>query len=161
MRKFVRIALLVCAVVAAIPILLFGLFWVWIWYETRQVESFYREHPLLGKMRSLQASSTNDSGPARQALLEIAPLGTEKEAAIAILRKEGLGCKTIAEPITATKVRQSFMTAMNSGQPRRDFTDCQTMSPGVFGPVQWIVNLEFDAQGRLSEAGVAMWYISL
>ena len=156
MQKFIRIALLVCAVVAAVPMVLFGLLWLWIWSETRQVESFYREHHLLGKMWAAQPSSTNDSGPAREALLEIAPLGTEREAAIAILRKEGFGCHTIAEPITATRVRQSFIVAMNSGQPRKDYVDCQTMSPGR---ASWIVDLEFDAEGRLSEAGVAILYI--
>jgi hypothetical protein len=87
-RKFVRIALVVCLAVAAIPVALFALLWLWIWYETAQVESFYREHRLLGEMRAVQDNSTNDSAPAREALLKIVPLGTDIEAAAAVLRRE-------------------------------------------------------------------------
>jgi len=43
-RKFVRIALIVCLVVAAIPIVLIAPFGLWAWYKTSQVESFYREN---------------------------------------------------------------------------------------------------------------------
>jgi hypothetical protein len=35
------------------------------------------------------------------------------------------------------------------------------MSPNVLGYKQWIVDLEFDADGRLSDAGVAIWNIFL
>src|SRR6266700_2068977 len=109
MRKFVRIALIVCLVVTAIPIVLIAPFGLWAWYKTSQVERFYREHPLLGEMRARQPNGTNDSLPARQALLEIAPLGTNKEAAIAALIKEGFVCQTIPEPVTDTRLRQRFM----------------------------------------------------
>lgn len=87
-------------------------------------------------MRSVQRDSTNDSAPAREALLKIIPLGTSREAAIATLRKEKLGCQGIAGPIA-----------------------CQTMSPNVLGYKQWIVSLEFDTDERLSEARIAIWNI--
>jgi hypothetical protein len=137
------------------------------WYKTTQVDSFYRENRLLGEMREGQKDSTNDSAPAREALLKIVPLGTDKETAIAVLRREGLGCQTIAEPITDTRLRQRFLAARgstnmpNTGRTRKDFVDCQTMSPNFLGYKQWIVDLEFDGDGHLSDAGVAIWNIFL
>jgi hypothetical protein len=35
------------------------------------------------------------------------------------------------------------------------------MSPNVVGYKQWIVDLEFDADGHLSDARVAIWNIFL
>jgi hypothetical protein len=138
-RKFVKCALLVCLAVTAVLVVLVASLSLWTWYKTAQVESFYRENRLLGEMRAGQKDSTNDSAPAREALLEIVPLGTDREAAIAVLRREGLVCQTIAEPITDTRLRQRFLKAHgltnipNNGRTRKDFVDCQTMSPNVLG----------------------------
>ena len=118
-------------------------------------------------MRAGQKDSTNDSARAREALLAIVPLGTDREAAVAVLRTEGLGCQTIAEPITDTRLRQRFLKARglknipNDGRTRKDFVDCQARTPNVLGYEQWIVDLEFDADGHLSDAGVAIWNIFL
>lgn len=137
------------------------------WYQTAQVESFYRENRLLGEMRAVQDNSTNDSAPAREALLARVPLGTDSEAAVAVLRREGLGCPTIAEPITDTRLRQRFLEARgltnvpNEGRTRKDFVDCQARTPNVLGYKQWIVDLEFDGDRHLSNAGVAIWNIFL
>jgi hypothetical protein len=166
-RKFVRIALVVCLAVTAIPVALFASLWLWTWYKTAQVESFYRQNRLLAEMRAGQKDSTNDSARAREALLAIVPLGTDREAAVAVLRREGLGCQTIAEPITDTRLRQRFLKARgltnipNDGRTRKDFVDCQARTPNVLGYEQWIVDLEFDADGHLSDAGVAIWNIFL
>lgn len=138
MRKFVRIAIVVCLAVTAVPAALFASVWLWSWYKTAQVESFYRENRLLGEMRAGQKDSTNDSVPAREALLKIVPLGTDREAAIAVLRKEKLDCQGIAGPI-----------------------NCQTMSPNVLGYKHWIVDLKLDADGHVSDARVAIWNIFL
>jgi hypothetical protein len=102
LRKFVKGVLLVCLVVTAVLTVLVASLSLWTWYKTAQVENFYRENRLLGKMRAGQMDSTNDSAPARKVLLEIVPLGTDREAAVAGLRREGLGCQTIAEPVTDT-----------------------------------------------------------
>ncbi|MET4390556.1 hypothetical protein ABIB73_006338 [Bradyrhizobium sp. F1.4.3] len=167
MRKFGKIALIVCLAVTAVPVVLFASLWLWSWYKTAQVESFYRENRLLGEMRAGQKDSTNNSAPARRVLLEIVPLGTDREAAVAVLRREGLGCQTIAEPITDTRLRQRFIEARgltnipNNGRTRKDFVDCQAMTPNVLGYKHWIVDLEFDADGHLSDAGVAIWNIFL
>ena len=167
MRKFVRIALVVCLAVAAVPGALFASLWLWTWYKTAQVEGFYRENHLLGEMRARQKDSTNDSAQAREALLQIVPLGTHREVAVAMLRREGLGCQTIAAPITDTRLRQRFLetrgltTIPNDGRTRNDFVDCQAMTPNVLGYKQWIVDLEFDADGHLSDARVAIWNIFL
>jgi hypothetical protein len=166
-RKFVRIAVVVCLAVTVIPVVLFASLWLWTWYKTAQVESFYRESRLLGEMRAGQKDSTNDSALAREALLAIVPLGTDREAAVAVLRREGLGCQTIAEPITDTRLRQRFLKARgltnipNDGRTRKDFADCQARTPNILGYEQWIVDLEFDADGHLSDAGVAIWNIFL
>jgi hypothetical protein len=124
--------------VTAVPVALFASLWLWTWYKTAQVDSFYRENRLLGEMHAGQKDSTNDSAPAREALLKVVPLGTDREAAVAVLRREKLGCRGIAGPIT-----------------------CQTMSPNVRGYKQWIVDLEFDGDGHLSNARVAIWNIFL
>ena len=50
-------------------------------------------YPLLSKMRARSRSGTYDSAPARQAFLETVPLGADREAAIAVLHKEGFDCK--------------------------------------------------------------------
>jgi hypothetical protein len=79
-RKFVRIALVVCLAVTAVPVALFASLWLWTWYKTTQVDSFYRENRLLGEMHAGQKDSTNDPAPAREALLKVVPLGTDREA---------------------------------------------------------------------------------
>jgi hypothetical protein len=165
-RKFAKGALLVCLAVTAVLVVLVGSLSLWTWYKTTQVESFYRENRLLGEMRAVQKDSTNDSASAREALLKIVPLGTDREAAVGVLRREGLGCHAITEPITDTRLRQRFLEARgltnpNNGRTRKDFVDCQTMSPNVLGYKHWIVDLEFDADGYLSDAGVAIWNIFL
>jgi hypothetical protein len=167
LRKFVKGLLLVCLVVTAVLTVLVASLSLWTWYKTAQVEIFYRENRLLGKMRAGQMDSTNESAPARKVLLEIVPLGTVREAAVATLRREGLGCQTIAEPVTDTRLRQRFLEARgstiipNEGLSRKDFVDCQAMTPNVLGYKQWIVDLEFDGDGHLSDAGVAIWNIFL
>jgi hypothetical protein len=167
MRKFLRIAIIVCLSAAAVPAVLFGWLWLWIWYETAQVESFYQEHRLLREMRAVQDNSTNDSGPAREVLLQITPLGTDREAAVAVLRREGFGCHTKAEPITDTRLRQRFMEARgltnipNDSRTEKEWVDCQAETPNVMGYEHWIVDLEFDADGHLSDARVAIWNIFL
>ncbi len=167
MRKFVRIAILLCLSVAAVPAALFGCLWLWMSHRTAQVESYYQEHRMVSEMRAVQKESTNDSGPAREVLLRLLPLGTDREAAIAVLRREGFGCQTIAEPITNTRLRQRFMEARGSTsgphdtRTRKRFVDCQMETPNVMAHEHWIVDLEFDADGHLTDAGIAMWNIFL
>jgi hypothetical protein len=167
MRKFGRIAIIFCLSVAAVLAVLCGSLWLWIWYKTSQVEGFYQEHRALHEMRAVQKQSTNDSASAREALLQIVPLGADKEAALAVLRIEGFGCQTIAEPITDTRLRQRLLQARGLANPSdsnrkgKSWVDCQIAVPDVFGYNHWIVDLEFDADGRLGDAGVAMWNIFL
>jgi hypothetical protein len=104
MRKFVGIAIVVCLSIAAAPAVLSGLLSLRTSHRTAQVERFYQEHRLFGEIRAVQNGSTNDSGPAREVLLQILPLGTDREAAVAVLGREGLDCQTITEPITDTRV---------------------------------------------------------
>jgi hypothetical protein len=150
--------------VTAVPVVLFGSLWLWTWY---QVGSFDEKNRLLSEMRTVQSESTNDSPPAREALLQILPLGTDKEAAVAVLRSEGFGCQTIAEPITDTRLRHHFIEARrlrsspNDSRTRKDFVDCQVKAPSVIGYKHWIVDLEFNADGHLSEVGIAIWNIFL
>lgn len=132
-RKFVKIALIVCLTVMSVPAVLY----LFVWYKTAEVDSFYKEHRLLGAMRDRQSASANDSAPAREALLRMVPMGTDREAVLAALRKE-MGCRGIAGPI-----------------------NCQTLSPNVLGYKQWIVDLEFDADNHLTNAHVTIWNIFL
>jgi hypothetical protein len=142
-QKFFRVALIVCLVVAAVPILLAGSLWLWSSYKSAEVENFYREHALLNEIRRRQESGTNDSASGRQALFEVVPVGSDREVAIALLRKEGLGCQTIRDPT------------------RKGYIECQFMSPAVLGYTHWIIVLQFDDSDRLTEARVAKWNIFL
>jgi hypothetical protein len=168
-RKFVKIALVVCLAVTAVPVYMLGLWWLWTWYQTAETKSFYQKNRLLDEMRARagQRDAFSDSAPAREAVLQVLPLGTDREAALAVLRREGFGCHAIAEPITDTRVRQRFIEARsltsipNDSRTRKDFVDCQMAIPNVYGHTRWIVDLEFDADGHLSEVGVSTWNIFL
>ena len=136
-RQFVRTALIILLALMALPAALFVAAWFWFWYKTAEVDSFYREHRLLGEMRAAEKQSTNNSEPARDVLLKRIPLGTDRAAAIALLRKEKLDCQGAAQ------------------------VNCQALTANVFGSKQWIIDLEFDGEERLSDARVAIWNISL
>ena len=137
-RQFVRTALVLVLAIMALPAALFVAAWLWLWAQNAKVDSFYREHRLLGEMRAVEKESTNNSVPAREALLKTIPLGTDRAAAIALLSKETLHCQGIAGPV-----------------------NCQTLSANVLGYKQWIIDLEFDGDERLSNARVAIWNIFL
>ena len=167
MRKFAKIALIVGLVATAVPAALFASLWLWFWFQTAKVDSFYRENRLLGEMRDGETESTNNSAAARDALLKMAPLGTDRETVIAFLRKEGLPCQATAEPITDIELQKRLLEARgltyrpNPNRKGNGFVNCQTMSPSVLGYKQWIVDLEFDGDGHLSDARVAIWNIFL
>jgi hypothetical protein len=92
MRKFVKIATIICLSIVAVPAVLFAYLWLSIWYRTAQVESFYQEHRLLREIRAVHDKNTLDSGPARETLLQTLPLGTlplgtDRDAAVAVLHR--------------------------------------------------------------------------
>jgi hypothetical protein len=151
----------------AVPAALFASLWLWFWYETAKVDSFYRENGLLGAMRDGEKESTNNSASARDALLKMVPLGTDKDTVIEFLRKERLGCQATVESITDIELRKRLLETRgltyrpNPNRKGNEFVNCQTMSPNVFGYKQWIVDLEFDGDGHLSDARVAIWNIFL
>jgi hypothetical protein len=160
MRKFAKIAIVVCLSVAAVPAVLFA----WIWYKTAQVDSFYQEHRLLRGMRAAaRKEGGGESRPAREALLQMLPLGTDKDAAIAVFRKEGLGC----QPITDPWMRQRSIEARgltnnpNDSRTSKEWVDCQVETQNVMGYDHWIVDLEFEADGHLSDARVTILYLFL
>jgi hypothetical protein len=160
-RKFVKFTLLVCLTV---PAVLVAALLLWSWYKTAQIESFYKEHRLLGEIRARQDDSAIYSVPAREALLKRVPLGTEREAAIAMLRSEGFGCHISAEPITARQhsvETRELPNIPDSGRIRKDLVDCQGASPNVLGYKHWIVDLEFDADEHLRDARVTILNIFL
>jgi hypothetical protein len=167
MPKFVKISIIVCLSLAAVPVVPFGSFQLWLWLKTAQVERFYQEHRLLREMRAVQHESTNDAGPARDALLQMVPVGVSKEQALTVLRREGFACQTIAVPVTSTRLRQRLLEgggspiSSNDNRSRKSWIDCQVGIPNVLGYNHWIVDMEFDADERLSDAGVAEWSIFL
>jgi hypothetical protein len=166
-RKFVRIALIVCLVGTAIPAVLIAPFGLWAWLRTFQVESFYQEHPLLSKMRARERSGTYDSAPARQAFLETVPLGADREAAIAVLHKEGFDCKAVTESAAEARFRSRFLEARGLTLPAKDsrnekvWVECQKGAPAIVAYTTWIVALQFDFDGHLSDVRVATWTIFL
>jgi hypothetical protein len=160
MRKFVKIAIVVCLSVAAVPALLFA----WIWYKSAQVDSFYQEHRLLRGIRvAAQKEGGGESRPARAALLQMLPLGTDKDAAVAVLRKEGLGCQPITDPWMRQRSIEARRLAKNPNDSRtsKEWVDCQVETQNVTGYDHWIVDLEFDADRHLSDARVTILYLFL
>lgn len=110
-----------------------------------------------------QKDGGGESKPARQALLQMLPLGADKEAAMAVLRK-GLGC----QPITGARIRQQLSIGArgltNDPDDRRtnkEWVDCQLEIQNVMGYDHWIVDLEFEADGHLSDARVTILYLFL
>jgi hypothetical protein len=160
MRNFFKIAIVVCLSVAIVPAVLFA----WIWYKTARVDSFYQEHRLLRGMRAAaQQEGGGESRPAREALLQRLPLGTDKEAAIAVLRKEGLGCRPINDPWMRQRSIEARGLTNNPNESRtsREWVDCQLETQNVMGYDHWTVDLEFDADGNLSDARVMILYLFL
>jgi hypothetical protein len=168
LQKFIRIALIVCLVLVAIPIVVIAALELWVWYKGSQVESYYRERPLLKQMRAREPGGSTDSAPARQAFLGIVPLGTHREGVTAVLRKEGFDCGTMTE---AQKRPQTLLrsptllgrgfTFSASDSWDEDFVECQAGSPAIVQYTTWIVTLRFDVRGTLSDARVARWNIFL
>ena len=160
MRKFVKIAIVVCLSVAAFPAVLFA----WIGYKTAQVDNFYQEHRLLGGMRAAaQKEGGGESRLAREALLQMLPLGMDKEVAVAVLRKEGLGCQPSSNPwMRQRSIETGGLTnKTNDGRTSKEWVDCQLETQNVMGYDHWVVDLEFEADGHLSDARVMILYLFL
>ena len=166
MRRFVRIVLVGCLIVAAVAAVLVGSLWAWISYRSAQVEAYYREVPLLNRMHDREKQSSNDSEAARQVLLDTVPLGSGKETAIAILREQGrFSCQARVESEADARQRARFLEARGlSTQPQdpvaKDLLECQSGAPSIEAYTTWMVYLEF-VDGRLSDARVAVWHIFL
>jgi hypothetical protein len=166
-RKFVRLVLVACLAVMVVAMILVGSLWAWISYRSAEVEAYYREYPLLDRMHAREKQSTNSSDPAREVLLEAVPLGTGKEAVIAVLREQGgLSCRPSVEPEADTRLRLRFLesrgiaVAPGDNPAAKDLFECQTAAPSIEAHTTWLVYLEF-ADGRLSDARVAIWNIFL
>lgn len=159
-RRFVRIVLVGCLIAAAAAAVFVGSLWAWTSYKSAQIEAYYRELPLLNRMRDREKQSSNNSEAARQALLETIPLGSGREDAFAVLREQGrFSCR----PRVASEAERQL--AGFSIQPQdhpaaMDLVECMSGAPSILAHTTWIVRLEF-ADGGLSDARVAVWHIFL
>ena len=167
MRRFVRIVLICCLSIGAVAGVLIGSLWAWISYKSAQVEAQYREIPLLNRMHDREKQSSNDSEAARQVLLNTIPLGSDREAVIAVLRKQGrFSCQTRAETEAGAGQRARLLESRGqSTQPQdhpaaKDLIECTSGVPSIVAYTTWMVRLEFS-DGRLSDARVAVWHIFL
>jgi hypothetical protein len=57
--------------------------------------------------------------------------------------------------------RHDLANNPNDSPRKKEWVDCQAMTPNVMGYNQWIVDLEFDAEGHLTDADVAILNIFL
>jgi len=153
LAKFLKIVLIVCSVVVAmvvaIPVVLVGSLLLWSRY---QVELFYDSRPLLRAMRFVESDTNFDSAPARKVLLRRLPLGTDREAAVAVLRNEGFDCFTSTDSFI--KFRPNESTADGN------FVICTLEAPGVIllsNGSKWRVDLKIDADQHVSETGVSLY----
>jgi hypothetical protein len=159
-RRFIRIVLVGCLIVAAAAAVLVGSLWAWTSYKSAQIEAYYREFPLLNRMHDREKQSSNNSEAARQALLDTVPLGSGREDTFATLREQGrFSCRPRALP-EADREFAGFSIQPQDHPAPHDFVECMTGAPSIVAHTTWIVRLEF-ADGRLSDARVAVWHIFL
>src|SRR5262249_18343265 len=139
-----------------IPVGLVLLFGTW---QLIKVEGFYAERPILHAMRRVHDGRwSNDSEPAKTALLQRVPLGIDSESAAAALSKEGLECNTIRRPSdeNTRKLRGLENVEMKGAR-----LNCQLLAPAGLGYTRWIIDLWFDEGKRLLGVKVAIWNIFL
>jgi hypothetical protein len=141
--KFLRIVLIVCVAVVAVPVVLGGLLLLRSWV---QVESFYFSKPLLREMRAVEPDTSFDSAPAREVLLQRLP--PDREAAVAMLRGERFDC--------SNGIRSAIPARMRA---RPKVVICYLDAPGVFSSYRWHVGFEIDDDQHVSEAGVAIFAV--
>ena len=140
--KFRRIVVIACAAVVAVPVVLAGLLLLGSWVK---VESFYYSKPLLREMRAVEPDGSFDSAPAREVLLRRLPKGTDREAAVAVLRSERFDC--------SAGVRSAMPARMRA---RPNLVMCYLDTPGVFSIYRWHVGFEIDDDQHVSDAGVSI-----
>jgi hypothetical protein len=177
-RKFVRIALIVYLAVTAVPVVGLGSLWLVAWVN---FQSFYQKMPLLREMRTVQRDQTYDSAPAREVLLQRLPLGTDREAALAVLSSEGFDCEA-PDPIDQDFMRRDFKEAHSTSSPnddrsKKEYVHCLVDAPkfGVTGALDilsplfmtpnhvgttygqnWSVDLAFNVDGHLSDVLISV-----
>jgi hypothetical protein len=166
-QRALKIVVIVALAASAVPVALIASVWIWTAYKTAQIDAFYRECPLLGKMQERQSENMNYPAAARDAFIQIMPLGTARDAVITALRNEGFGCQTIRESARDVELRRRILEARGLTKSQKDeqaekgYVDCQIVLSGVVGEIRWIVDLQFDADERLIEARVAKWHTFL
>lgn len=160
MRRFIRIVLVGCLIVAAAAAVLVGSLWAWTSYESAQIEAYYREIPLLDRMHDREKQSSNNSEAARKALLDTVPLGSGREDAFAVLHEQGrFSCQS--RVVSEVERQLAGFSIQSQDHPAaKDFVECMSGAPSILAHTTWIVRLEF-ADGRLSDARVAVWHIFL
>jgi hypothetical protein len=156
-RRFIRIVLLGCLIAAVV---LVGSLWAWTSYKSAQIEAYYREIPLLNRMHDREKQSSNNSEAARQALLDTVPLGSGREDTFAVLHEQGRFSRQ--SPVASEAERQlaGFSIRPQDHPAAQDLVECMSGAPSILAHTLWIVRLEF-ADGRLSDARVAVWHIFL
>ena len=141
MRRAIKYVLWALLALVMIPVALLFLYW-----GLRELETanFYRSRPILHSMNSVHDGVwTNGSKSARSVLLERFPIGTELNGAIPALKREAFEC---VKPMAPSNGR----------------VNCQLLAPVASGSsTRWIVDLQFDELGKLTDAKVAVWNISL
>jgi hypothetical protein len=149
--------------VLGIVVVLLATIALWARSRAAEDEAFVRERPLLKRMRQQQVENTNASAGAREVLLDVIPLGTGRDAALARLRQERFDCKT-TDNAGNSDLRRRFMDRRGlSGIPPSEPPGiaCQIGTPQIVGYQQWIVELQFDATDQLTDAVVRKWTIFL
>ena len=138
MRRYFKYAVWALLAAVIIPV---GAFFMYAVLRQAETASFYDARPILNSMKRVHDGIwTNNSHLARGALLERFPIGTEVNAALPTLQREGFGCG----PATVSNAT----------------VNCQLSAPAASGgSTLWIVDLWFDERDRLTDAKVAIWNI--
>jgi hypothetical protein len=156
-RRFIRIVVVGCLIVAAAAAVLVGSLWAWTSYRSAQIEAYYREVPLLNRMPDREKQSSNDSEAACEVLLDPVPLGSGREDTFAVLHEqERFSCQPRVES-EADRQLAGFSIQPQDHPAAKDLVECMSGAPSIVAYTSWIVRLEF-ADGRPSSARVAVWH---
>jgi hypothetical protein len=112
-------------------------------WRSIEYDHFFRVRPILNALHSVSRGATADSPEARDEFLQHFPVGTDKEATLAVLSGEGFSCAT-----RRGDLEQPVVCGLRISNPLGGYSD-------------WIIHLQFDTASHLTEIKVEIWNVFL
>jgi hypothetical protein len=154
--RYTAYALLICLTLLLIPAGILLLFDTW---QRIKVDRYYAERPILQAMRSVHDGVwSNNSEPARSALLQHVTLGTDSQSATAALSIESFSCAATRRPSNESS---RYLGGLEHVEVNGARLNCQLLAPARLGYTRWLIDLWFDESKRLLDVKVAIWNVFL